>query len=126
MPSNDSFINANDLAPRELAGMLQNIEANATMYNKYLAYKKREVPKAFIDIAMMSYVHPNVACRLCDYAVSRLRKENVTTLTSNHGANNHVANTRTSTTGGVGATSKTISTKSAIFPANNVSTTSSL
>jgi hypothetical protein len=37
-------------------------------YSKYLSFKQRPLSKEFQDMALMSYVHPNVLCRLCEYA----------------------------------------------------------
>jgi len=69
MPSNSSFIDANILSPVQLAELLKRLAADETEYNHYLAFKKDPLPAAFEDIALLSYVHPNVLCRLCDYAV---------------------------------------------------------
>lgn len=74
MPSNSSFINANDLSPKQLAELLKKIAADEREYNQYLAFKKDPLPTSFEEIALLSYVHPNVLCRLCDYAVSTTMK----------------------------------------------------
>ena len=67
MPSNSSFINANDLTPVQLAELLKRVATDETEYNHYLAFKKDPLPSSFEEIALLSYVHPNVLCRLCDY-----------------------------------------------------------
>ena len=69
MPSNDSFINANNLTPQQLADKLNRLSSNEEEYNKYFAFKKQPLSKEFEDMALMSYVHPNVLCRLCDRAL---------------------------------------------------------
>ena len=68
MPSNDSFINANDMNPKELASLLTMLSSNEKEYNKYMNFKKRPIPKNFEEVALMSFSHPNAACRLCAYA----------------------------------------------------------
>lgn len=68
MPSNDSFINANDMTPKELASLLTSLSSNEEEYNKYMRFKNDPIPKRFEEIALMSYTHPNVACRICAYA----------------------------------------------------------
>ena len=70
MPSNDSFINANYIAPKELAKLLTSLSSNEKEYNKFMRFKNHPIPKHFKDIALMSYTHPNAACRLCAYAES--------------------------------------------------------
>jgi alpha-1,3-fucosyltransferase 10 len=69
MPGNDSYIDANNLEPEELANTLQRLSTDEAAYNKYMAFKQRPLPESFQQIAMMSYTHPNVLCRLCDYAL---------------------------------------------------------
>lgn len=71
MPSNDSFIDANDMTPEELADMLKRLSTNENQYNKYLEFKSRPMSSSFVEIAHDSYTHPNVLCRLCDYALRR-------------------------------------------------------
>ena len=68
MPSNSSFIDANDMSPKELATLLKRLSNDEQAYNKYMAFKQEPLPKSFEDIALMSYTHPNILCRLCDYA----------------------------------------------------------
>lgn len=76
MPANDSFIDANNLTPRELANKLENLKANEAEYNKYFDFKKRPMSSHFQEIALMSYTHPNVLCRMCEYALERRQKGN--------------------------------------------------
>ena len=71
MPGGDSFINANGMTPKQLAEHLTLINLNTTMYNSYLAYKNRPVPENFDRIALNSFSHPNVLCRLCEWANSK-------------------------------------------------------
>lgn len=39
-------------------------------YNTYFAFQQRPLADSFKQIALMSYTHPNVLCRLCDYAAA--------------------------------------------------------
>ena len=70
MPGNDSFINANDLSPKQLATKLKALASNEEDYNKYFQFKKKSLITRFTDMAAQSYCHPNVLCRLCDYALN--------------------------------------------------------
>lgn len=74
MPGNDSFIDANQLNPRELANVIKKLLNSEEEYNKYFAFKQRPIVKHFEDIIEMSYVHPNAVKRLCDYAFEHKRK----------------------------------------------------
>jgi hypothetical protein len=71
MPSNDSFINANQLTPQELSAKIKYLLNNEKEYSNYFEFKKREMSKNFEKMALMSYTHPNVVCRLCDYYYQR-------------------------------------------------------
>ena len=71
MPSNDSYIDANDMTPKELADLLRRLSSDEKEYNRYLAFKDRPLPKSFEDVALMSYTHPNILCRLCTYALEK-------------------------------------------------------
>jgi len=75
MPSNDSFIDANELTPIQLATMLKDIAKSQTKYDAYFEFKKRPLSEQFQSIAAMSYVHPNVLSRICDYAHEHPRQE---------------------------------------------------
>ena len=77
LPSNDSYIDANNISAKDLAAMLQNIGRSEELYNKYFAFKKKPLPESFKRIASMSYSHPNVLCRLCDYALSAKRTRGI-------------------------------------------------
>ena len=68
MPSTDSYIDASNLKPLELANLLKNITSDTDRYNSYFAYKSRPLSESFKQVALNSYTHPNTACRLCDYA----------------------------------------------------------
>ncbi len=70
MPSNDSFVNANNLTPKQLADRLTALGNSEVEYNRYFAFKKQPLSKEFEDMALKSYVHPNVLCRLCDRALN--------------------------------------------------------
>lgn len=75
MPHNTSFINASNMTPRELADVLLKYAKNEDLYNGFFQYKKMnngQLPKHFEDIALMSYAHPNVVCRLCDKALKMM------------------------------------------------------
>jgi hypothetical protein len=67
MPANSSYINANDLSPKDLAQLLLSVGREENSYNAYLAFKKEPLSQAFQDMALMSYTHPNVLCRLCEH-----------------------------------------------------------
>jgi hypothetical protein len=69
MPHNHSFIDANDLSPQQLAQRLTYLAAHEQEYNAYFAFKQQPLAPAFEEMALKSYVHPNVLCRLCDYAL---------------------------------------------------------
>ena len=69
MPANHSYINANDLNPQQLAEKLKFLASNEIEYNKYFEYKKVPLSQDFQEMALKSYVHPNVLCRLCEYAL---------------------------------------------------------
>eukprot|EP01032_Pedospumella_encystans_P015845 gene15845-18102_t len=70
MPHNNSYIDANAMDPKQLADKLTFLASNQEEYNKYFAFKSQALSKDFEDMALMSYVHPNVVCRLCDYAMN--------------------------------------------------------
>lgn len=73
MPSNGSFINANGLNPAALSALLTRLSKDEGAYNKYFAFKTQKLPPEFEQIALRSYTHPNVACRLCEHAAERRR-----------------------------------------------------
>jgi len=68
LPSNDSFINANELEPAELAELLLRLKDDETAYARFFDFKKRPLPASFNQVALRSYTHPNVLCRLCEFA----------------------------------------------------------
>ena len=70
MPGNDSFIDANSLSPTELSRLLLRLKDDEAEYSRYLAFKRRPLPEGFVDVAMKSYTHPNVLCRLCEFSVT--------------------------------------------------------
>lgn len=70
MPANDSFIDANNMSPKELATLLKRLGSNEKEYEKYFLFKQRPITESFQSIVDMSYVHPNVLCRVCSYAHS--------------------------------------------------------
>jgi len=69
MPSNSSYIDANNMTPKDLAKKIQFLAGNEVEYNKYFAFKAQPLSENFKQIALMSYTHPNVLCRLCEYVV---------------------------------------------------------
>lgn len=77
MPGNHSFINANELDARSLAEKLLYLSTHELEYNSFFSFKNERVPAEFEAMALKSYTHPNVLCRLCDYFTS---KSNLTTL----------------------------------------------
>lgn len=70
MPANDSFIDANNMSPKELATLLKRLGSNEKEYEKYFLFKQRPITESFQSIVDMSYVHPNVLRRVCSYAHS--------------------------------------------------------
>ena len=70
MPSNDSFVNANGMSPRILADLLLNLGKDEQSYNKHFSFKQKPFSKEFEEMTLKSYVHPNVLCRICSYAMS--------------------------------------------------------
>lgn len=67
MPGDDSFINANGMTAKALADKLLATSGDPASYAAYFAYKKRPVPDNFNRLALNSFTHPNVLCRLCEY-----------------------------------------------------------
>lgn len=70
MPSADSFINANQMSAIRLAHELIRLAdpRNRAEYEKFFRFKSRPLPQAFVAMANRSYAHPNMLCRLCEYA----------------------------------------------------------
>ena len=62
-----SYIDANNLGPSELAKLVLKLASDEKAYNKYFEFKKLPIAPHFVDIASMSYSHPNALCRLCEY-----------------------------------------------------------
>ena len=75
MPSADSFIDANDLSPAELANLLIDLANNEEKYNKFFAFKQQPLSEKFVSIAESSYSHPKILCRLCDYVIDHRKKK---------------------------------------------------
>ncbi|KAJ1439633.1 hypothetical protein B484DRAFT_427673 [Ochromonadaceae sp. CCMP2298] len=72
MPSNSSmpsFVDANDLSPQQLADLLLRLSKDEKEYSTYFAFKQQPLSAQFTHMAMQSYVHPNVLCRMCQYAL---------------------------------------------------------
>jgi hypothetical protein len=74
MPSEDSFIDANNLSPKELADLMKKISSNEQQYNSYFSFKQRPITSSFYEIGNMSYVHPNVVKRICDFSFDYKKK----------------------------------------------------
>ncbi|RYH24214.1 hypothetical protein EON65_17070 [archaeon] len=74
MPSNDSYIDANSLSPKQLADRLKAIAASPEEYDKYMQFKSRPLTEDFRKITEMSYVHPQVVQRICAYAQKKDKK----------------------------------------------------
>ena len=68
MPSPSSFINANNMTASALGALLNYLAGNETAYNEYLAFKRSPLSEGFSNVTLMSYAHPAVLCRLCDFA----------------------------------------------------------
>ena len=74
MPAVMSFIDANNMAPIQLAFLLNRLSENKEEYEKYMAFKSFPLSESFANITVMSYAHPTVLCRLCDYAAEQREK----------------------------------------------------
>lgn len=74
MPSKNSIINANQMTPKEIAELVVRLSNDEEEYNKYFTYRKEKLSDEFLEITQRSYCHPNVLCRLCDYAVEHKSK----------------------------------------------------
>jgi hypothetical protein len=83
LPSNDSYIDANNMTPTELAALIRKLATDEGEYNKYLEYKKRPLSEEFLQITSMSYTHPNVLCRLCEYGLEHKKKKKNALVTEN-------------------------------------------
>eukprot|EP01038_Epipyxis_sp_PR26KG_P014186 gene14186-19037_t len=59
MPSNNSYIDANNFSPKELAEKLKYYSENEKEYNKFMEYKSQPLSSHFKSMALMSYTHPN-------------------------------------------------------------------
>lgn len=71
MPSSDSFINANNLSPIQLANKLMYLSQSESDYHKFFHFKNRtgesNILRSFSRMALKSYTHPNVLCRIGTY-----------------------------------------------------------
>jgi len=47
--------------------LLQRLVADSKEYEQYFRFKKEPLSKGFVQMALNSYVHPNVLCRLCAF-----------------------------------------------------------
>jgi hypothetical protein len=74
MPSRDSFINANQMTPKQIADLLTALSTDEKAYNKYFEYRSQPLSEKFYEITQRSYCHPEVLCRLCDYASAHKAK----------------------------------------------------
>jgi Glycosyltransferase family 10 (fucosyltransferase) C-term len=70
MPSGTSFIDANSMTAEELGALLNRLSQNEEEYNKHMSFKQEPLTEAFLNVTSMSYGHPSVLCRLCDFADS--------------------------------------------------------
>lgn len=85
MPSATSFIDANEMTPMQLGTLLKSLSDNEEEYLKYMSFKQIPLSESFKNITIMSYAHPNVLCRLCEYAAdnregSKRQRETVGTV----------------------------------------------
>lgn len=74
MPSRDSFINANQMSAKQIADLLIRLSTDEVAYNQYFKYRSEPLSEKFYEITQRSYCHPNVLCRLCDYASAHKAK----------------------------------------------------
>jgi hypothetical protein len=56
MPSNSSYIDANNMNPKQLATKLKELLENEEAYNQYFEFKKAPISENFLNVALMSYV----------------------------------------------------------------------
>lgn len=71
MPHEDSYINGNGMSAKDLAEKLIALGKDEVEYNKHFAWKKEPLDETFKMMMERSYTHPNVLCRLCDYAAMK-------------------------------------------------------
>jgi hypothetical protein len=74
MPSDKSFIDANKMNANQIANMIKSLGNDEEKYNAYMKYKQEPLPESFKRITLQSYTHPNVICRLCEYAQKQKNK----------------------------------------------------
>ena len=55
--------------------MLHRLADSESAYASYMSFKQRPLSEAFKEIALMSYTHPNVLCRLCDHALQQQQQQ---------------------------------------------------
>ena len=72
MPSSMAYINANNMSPKDLGAKLKYLAKpeNKKEYEAYLSFKSQPLSQKFLDMSQKSYSHPNVLCRLCEYAAN--------------------------------------------------------
>lgn len=78
MPSKESYIDANKMAPHQVAAIVKKLENDEDLYNNYMAYKSKPISQQFHQIALDSFTHPNVMCRLCEYASRKKSRRQLT------------------------------------------------
>jgi glycoprotein 3-alpha-L-fucosyltransferase len=71
MPHEHSYVNGNGMSPKELADTLISLGKDEAAYNKYFEWKSEPLDSKFKMMMERSYTHPNVLCRLCDYAAMK-------------------------------------------------------
>jgi hypothetical protein len=71
MPHEHSYVNGNGMSPKELADTLISLGKDEAAYNKYFEWKSEPLDPKFKMMMERSYTHPNVLCRLCDYAAMK-------------------------------------------------------
>ena len=71
----DCYINANDLSPLQVANLIKyySLPEHENKYNQFFEFKKRPLDINFEKVALMSYTHPNVLCRLCEYTLDYMK-----------------------------------------------------
>lgn len=63
------------MSAKEIADLLQRLSTDEEAYNKYFKYRSEPLSEKFYEITQRSYCHPNVLCRLCDYASAHKAKQ---------------------------------------------------
>ena len=56
-----------------LGSLLNRLASSEEDYSQFFAFKSQPLSPSFVNMTLLSYVHPNVLCRLCDHVVESRR-----------------------------------------------------